>query len=294
MKNILVSGAGGFLGTELMNHLLQNTNVRTFALSRQRERLEKQFGSHQTFELATEIPRGIDVFINCVFPANANGMQLACGLDYIANLYQEAREQAVGAVINISTQSIYCQSKQEQATEESPPDLGTKYAVGKYAVEKLTNVAFRDLPHTNLRMASLIGPNSDGRISNRFVKQVMAGKDLHIVADSQVFGFLDVRDAASGIAKYALTEPDKWEEILNLSSGRFYSLREIAECVVRVGMEFGFRSSVVIGEETGDTRNSMLDGSRLEKLLDWKAEIPLEQTVRDAYIYYAKESREQR
>ena len=142
-------------------------------------------------------------------------------------------------------------------------------------------------------MASLIGPNSDGRISNRFVKQVISGQDIHIVADYQMFGFLDVRDAADGIVKYALSNQEKWEEVLNLGSGHAYSLRDVAECVVYVGKEFGFHSSVIIGEAIGDIRNSELDGSKLEMLLDWKAMIPMEQTIRDAYIHYMKESGEQ-
>lgn len=293
MKNILVSGAGGFLGSELIRCLLKDSSVRTIALSRQKERLAGLFGACSNFELVSEIPQGIDVFINCAFPANANGEQLANGFDYVLDLYQKARNQDVGAVIHISTQSVYCQKKDAPATEKTVPDLGSKYAVGKYAVEKLTNAVFSDIPHTNLRMASLIGPSSDGRISNRFIKQVMAGKNLHIVADPQNFGFLDVRDAASGIAKYALINPAMWEEVLNLSSGLSYSLREIAECVVRVGSEFGFHSSVIIGDETGDIRNSMIDGKRFETLLDWKAQIPLEKTIRDAYSHYIKESEEQ-
>lgn len=292
MMNILVSGAGGFLGSELICCLLTDPSVRVLALSGQKEWLTGRFGSYPNFQLVSEIPQGIDVFIHCAFPANANGEQLANGLDYSFDLYQEARNQKVGAVIHISSQSVYSQKKDAAATEKTVPDLGTKYAVGKYAVEKLTNAFFSEIPHTNLRMASLIGPSSDGRILNRFVKQVIAGKDLHIVADSQYFGFLDVRDAASAIAKYALSNPVMWEEVLNLSSGRSYSLREIAECVVGVGSEFGFQSSVIIGDETGDIRNSMLDGKRLENLLSWKAEIPLEQTIRDAYNHYMKESEE--
>ena len=290
MKNILVSGAGGFLGVELVKQLANNDDVKVFALSGQKDRLSQIFGSHGNFELVSNVPQGVDVFINCVFPANANGMQLASGLDYITDLYLETRVHNVKSVINISTQRVYPQDKEDPATEDTTPDLGPKYAVGKYAVEKLTNAIFHDIPHTNMRMASLIGPNSDSRISNRFVKQVMEGNDIHIVADKQMFGFLDVRDAATGIAKYALSDAEKWEETLNLGSGNAYSLEEIAECVVNVGIEFGFNSSIVIGDETGDIRNSMLDGSRLRNIIEWKAEIPLEKTVRDTYIHYMKEN----
>lgn len=289
MKRILVSGAGGFLGSELINQLVRDPDVYTIALSRQKEKLRKQYGAYPNFEFASEFPQDVDIFINCVFPANANGTQMANGLDHITNLYQKAKMQNAGAVINISTQSVYCQNKAEPATEESVPDLGTKYAVGKYAVEKLTNAIFCDRPHTNLRMASLIGPNSDTRISNRFVKQVIAGKDVRIVADRQDFGFLDVRDAAEAIAKYAKLDTDQWQETINLGSGCSYSLREVAECVLKVGEAFGYHSVLIIGNETGDVRNSMLDTGKLEKTLNWKAQIPLEQTIRDAFAHYRDE-----
>lgn len=292
MKNILVSGAGGFLGLELVRCLVHNPGVQVFALSRQKEHLESLFNSYPNFRHVLEIPHGIDVFIQCAFPANANGEQLASGIDYVFDLYQEAKTQNVGAVIHISSQSVYCQQKDTPATEMNVLDLGSKYAVGKYAVEKLTNAFFSGIPHTNLRMASLIGPSSDGRILNRFIKQVIAGKDLHIVADPQNFGFLDVRDAAAAIAKYALSDSTIWEEVLNLGSGRSYSLCEIAEGVVNVGTEFGYHSAVIIGDEIGDIRNSMLDGKKFEDLLNWKAEIPLEQTIREAYNYYMKQSEE--
>ena len=289
MKRILVSGAGGFLGIELIKQLLQNEDVYTIALSRQKDRLEKLFGTYKNFNLTSEFPQNVDVFINCVFPANANGMQLAEGLDYITDLYMAAKKQAVGSVINVSTQRVYSQTKARAATELTVPDLGTKYSVGKYAVEKLTNTIFCDMPHTNIRMASLIGPNSDGRISNRFVKQVIAGEDIHIVADTQDFGFLDVRDAAEAIAKYALMTQEKWEEVLNLGSGKVYSLQDVAECVTRVGEEFGYHSSVIVGEETGDVRNSAVDGNEFKILTGWQAEITLEETMRDAYRFYLEE-----
>ncbi len=296
MKRIVISGACGFLGRNIIQTTMAQ-GVSVLALPTFPERLADipvEIVQIDRFLQGNVHLTKDDVFINCLFPTNnADGYRMADGLHVVYQTIRTARESGVGAFINISSQSVYSSKRTAPATEKDALCLETLYAVGKYSSEAYANQVFRDKPHTNLRMASLIGPNSDGRISNRFVKQVISGKDIHIVADSQVFGFLDVRDAAAGITKYALAAQNVWEEVLNLGSGHAYSLREIAECVVRVGSEFGYHSSVVIGESIGDMRNSELDGSKLEQLLDWKAMIPMEQTIRDAYIHYMKGNGEQ-
>ena len=286
MKTILISGAGGFLGSELVQAFFMCENVHVFALSSQNNSLKEKYSKYENFDVVTCIPENVDLFINCVFPSNANGEELANGLQFIANLYNEAIQKKVKSVINVSSQSVYDQKKNMPASEKTQCNLRTNYAVGKYAVEMMTNTVFRNIPHTNIRLASLIGIKSELRIVNRFVKQVIEGKDLYVVADRQHYGFLDVRDAAKGLVKFASSEPVTWDEIYNLGRNESYHLHDIARTVIKIGHYYGFDSSVNIGDETGDIRDSSIECSKFMKFINWQAEIELEQSIHDMYKNY--------
>lgn len=286
MKKIVISGAGGFLGTELVRKLVSNDDSQVLALTTQAERMNTLFGEFHNFETVSVIPNDVDLLINCAFPANANGVRLAEGLKYISNLYREAVACRVKSVIHISSQSVYSQTRNHPANETTPCDLGSKYAVGKFSVEGMTNVAFSGIPHTNLRMASLVGIHADTRIVNRLIKQVMDGKDIHVVADRQEFGFLDVRDAASALEKLAFSDSSKWDEVYNLGRNEGYSLQNIARLIVEIGKDFGYHSAVVIEPPIQDVRDSTLNSARLMKFLGWYPKITLNQTIRETFNYY--------
>lgn len=286
MKKIAISGAGGFLGTELVRELINNDDFKVLALTTQAERMNTLFGEFHNFETVSVIPNDVDLLINCAFPANANGVRLAEGLKYISNLYKEAVACRVKSVIHISSQSVYSQTKNQPASETTPCDLNSKYAVGKFSVEGMTNIAFSGIPHTNLRMASLVGIHADTRIVNRLIKQVMDGKDIHVVADRQEFGFLDVRDAVSALAKLVCSDSSKWDEVYNLGRNEGYSLQNIAKLIVEIGKDFGYHSAVVMEPPIQDVRDSTLNAARLMEFLGWHPEITLDQTIRDTFNHY--------
>lgn len=288
MKKALISGAGGFLGTSLVSELLRYDEFTVVVLTSQKEKMQALFGDCPNFSVTEEVPENVDVFFNCAFPSNADGIRMAKGLAYTAELLRQCLQKKVKAVVNISSQSVYSQKRELPADEDTPCNLESQYAVGKYAVEQLTNSLFSSIPHTNLRLASLIGPNSDQRITNRFVQKVMAGEDLHIVDSKQLYGFLDVRDAAEAIVRFCLTDPTQWEEAYNVGCSWGYTLRDLADCAVRGGAEYGCKSSVILEADDGKVRNSTLVCDKLQGLLGWKAKITLEQTIHDTFEYYRK------
>lgn len=281
MKRILVSGAGGFLGNILIGQLLAGEyDAKVFALTSQRERLMEQYGAEAQFEVVDAVPENIDVLINCAFPRNTDGVRMAQGLLYIQQLYREAAEKKVRAVINISSQSVYCQSRETCADENEELNLESKYAVGKYAVELLTNSMFSGIPHTNIRMASLIGVGFDQRITNKFVKQIRQGNEIKIVNSDQQFSFLDGRDAAAAIIRAALADANQWKEVYNLGTRCSYRLREIAEAAVDVCNEYGMSSSIIVDGDVADHRNNSLDVALFCGEFQWMPVYSLKDTLR--------------
>lgn len=232
---IAITGAGGFLGRNLLNKLRETPHSVYALTSKPDEIVSEQISEGKVIPIHKDKYidiswKKIDVLINCAFPRNTDGIMMADGLRYIQNILLFAVEQGVKSVINISSQSVYSQKRKEAATEETPLDLETKYAVGKYATELLTNSICKNIRHTNIRLASLIGPEFEQRLVNKFVKQALAGNDLNIMGEEQYFGFMDVEDAAEAILKM-LEDEEEWDEVYNLGIKGVYSIVELAEKV---------------------------------------------------------------
>ncbi|MBP3268748.1 MAG: NAD(P)-dependent oxidoreductase [Ruminococcus sp.] len=285
---IAITGAGGFLGTELLKQLSENKDVTVYAFTFESERNRSGFIKADNIidvdnsEAYAFDYSKIDVLINCAFPRNVEGAGFSQGLDFIQKVIEKAAKDKVGSVINISSQSVYDQSRETPADENTEIILGTKYAVGKYCSELFVNSVCRSIRHTNLRMASLIGAGFDQRITNKFVKQIMDGQQLTVLGGEQRFGYLDVRDAASGIIAVALSDGD-WDEVYNLGTESSYTLCQVAENAILAGREFGYEASdPIIKEDINNSKqNSSLICSCFYERFSWKPDHELADTMRE-------------
>ncbi len=285
---IAVTGAGGFLGTELLRQLAAQGTHEVIAFTFDFER------SRETFVRAANITAadnsqaaqfdysGVDVLINCAFPRNVCDASFAQGLDFIRDVLAKAAADRVGAVINISSQSVYSQKRQDAADEQTPAVLESKYAVGKYWSELFVNTVCKGIRHTNLRMASLIGAGFDQRITNKFAKMIMEGAQITLTGGDQRFGFLDVRDAANGILTVA-ADTGGWDETYNLGGAQQYTLLQIAQAAHAVGAESGFSAPEPFIAGEGEWQNSTLDCTRLSERFHWQPRYALADTLRAVY-----------
>lgn len=285
---IAITGAGGFLGTELLRQLsvYEDTTIYAFTFDFERERA--------TFVTADNIIAidnseaecfdysEIDVLINCAFPRNVSDESFAKGLDFLQKVVVKSAKDKVGAFINISSQSVYSQTRKEPADESTPAVLETKYAVGKYFSELFVNSSFENIRHTNLRMASLIGAGFNQRLTNKFVQRVIAGEQLAVSGGDQLFGFLDVRDAASAIITVARSDKE-WEPVYNLGTNNAYTLLGIAEEVISVGKQLGYTAPEPMVSESDNWQNSSIDCTRFYETFSWSPEYSLRITITDIF-----------
>lgn len=289
---IAITGAGGFLGTELLKQLSQKNDITVYAFTFDFERNRSTYVTSENIitldnsEAADFDYSSVDALINCAFPRNVENADFANGLDFIQKVIEKAVQDNVGSVINISSQSVYDPARTQPADENSPVVLTTKYAVGKYFSELFVNSMCRNIRHTNLRMASLIGPGFDQRITNKFANKVIDGEQITVVGGEQRFGYLDVRDAASGIIAVALSDGD-WDEVYNLGNDGSYTLREIAQAAVEVGRELGYDAKdPVVNENIDDKKqNSALDCGSFEKRFALEAQLGILDTLTDIFKY---------
>lgn len=277
---IIVSGAGGFLGSNIIKTALA-VNIPVVAITSKPEALSGATVVPTRDFLENGYPCTCeDVFINCLFPTNADGFKMANGLDRLYRTVTMAHKSGVGAFINISSQSVYPSRRTAPAKEGDLLSLETPYAVGKYSSEVFVNQVFQNLPHTNIRMASLLGMGYDQRIVNRMVDQALRGEELKVMGGMQRYGFLDVRDAAMGILKAANNVLMQWESVYNLGPMGSTTLVEIAELIVEQLKPYGVYARLSIFDGN-DFRNSSIDAQQFMRDFNWKNEISLSQTIDD-------------
>lgn len=286
--NIAITGAGGFLGTELLRQLAGKENIAVYAFTFDFEREKDTFVTAGNIVTVDNSEADFfdfsdtDVLISCAFPRNVNDETFAQGLDFVKIVIEKAVDDGVGSIINISSQSVYSQKREKPADESFAPVLETKYAVGKYWSELYLNSLCRRIKHTNLRMASIIGAGFNQRLTNKFALKISAGEQITISGGNQLFGFLDVRDAAAGIIKIALSKND-WQEIYNFGTNNAYTLRELAETAVETGRDLGFRADVPVIIPSDDWQNSSIVADRFMKDFDWRPQYSLKDTMKSIF-----------
>ena len=281
---IVITGAGGFLGEHIIRQCLkQDSKIEILAITSKMKSLSQKYYDYieviDRKQLDKIVWNEIDILLNCAFPRNNDGEQMAYGLSFISDTITRATVGGVGAVINISSQSVYGTRREKYVTEADKIHLESHYAVGKFATELLTQSLCRNIAYTNVRLASMIGPGFDQRVTNKLIDIALEQGCISIKTGKQYWGFLDVADGAKGIISLLSLEPRKWKKIYNLGGEKAYTLLEIAETISLVlNKYYGKKISIkCIPDEK--IFNSGMDSSSLKKDTGFWVNTSLEESI---------------
>lgn len=265
-KKIIVTGASGFLGNNLINTLIGKDEYSVYAYSSRygqedqpwQERNIRFLHKDAIFSSNNGQILKNAIVVNCAFPRNSSGIGLADGIRYIQRVFVESEKCGAKAIINISSQSVYSQTRETIATEYMPVSLETPYAVGKYATELILESICKkaQMAYTNLRIASLIGPEFDQRIVNRLVKQALSSETLCVVKSARKFGFLDIEDAVRALLALLETNTKQWRTVYTVGNGKAYDIEYIAQRIKYVFKKNGLsipRINIENGNGFGST-----------------------------------------
>ena len=278
MRRIVLSGASGFLGRNIIKRAVAE-DIEVLAIAFPEEELPVEKISILDFLSNGYTFTANDVFINCLFPTNANGYQMADGLKNHYTVISRAYEGGAGALINISSQSVYDSKRKVPAKESDSLCLDTPYAVGKYSSEVYVNMVWKDRPHTNIRLSSLLGVGYNQRIVNRMIDQALNDEELRVIGGMQRYGFLDVRDAADGLVRLITTDLNKWKEVYNLGRNESYTLIDLVECIKVEMKKINGKEVRYRIEEGEDNRNSAISSYNFMESFSWHPAITLSETT---------------
>lgn len=293
MAKILISGGAGFIGSNLVDKLIEkdhevlvidnlstgkkenlNPKAKFFNLDlRDFEKIEPLFKDIDfVFHLAA-LPR---VPLSVAKPRETNEMNITATL----NALVAAKDAKVKRFIYSSSSSIYGIGNDLPLKESMTVLPISPYALQKYVGELYCRIFSSDLynlPTVSLRYFNVYGPRQPKEgsytpVIGLFLTQKKKGSPLTITEDGeQTRDFTHVSDVAN--ANILAMESDKVGkgEAINIGAGKNCTVNKIAELV---GGETKY-----IPARPGDIRDTLADISLAKELLGWEPKTTLEQGI---------------
>ena len=293
-KHLLLTGATGYLGRNLIDTLLESrAPYKIWALVRDKKRAKLVLPNAIVLYDEQDVLSGklslglVDTLLHLGFarPHKSN-VEIAESLEFTARLFRNAVDNNIPNIINISSQSVYGQANLPPWTESTPVSPNSPYATAKYTSEVILNeltIQSKQINATSIRMAGLTG-GQKGLVNvdlvSRFVKQIKNAEDLNLVGGTQIIERLDVRDAVSGLIALLNTESKKWKSIYNLGSGNTITLLELSKKIIHIGKHQYNLNGVKLNLEKKDVDMKFgMDISQIKTDADWSPKYSIDDII---------------
>jgi len=300
-KRVLVTGAGGFIGSHLTERLVDSGAQVTAFLhynSRADEAMikllspEKKkkiriiYGELRQPETVKKAMEDVDIVFNLaalvsipysylhpqeVFETNTLGT---------LNVLTAAKEEKVEKVVQTSTSEVYGTAQYVPIDEKHPKQPQSPYSASKIAADAIA-LSFHysfNLPVAIIRPFNTYGPRqSDRAVIPAIISQALVKKKVLVGSATPTRDFNFVSDAVEGFIKVAQSENSIGEEI-NIGSGCEISIGELAEKIVSfLGKEVKLiKDEKRVRPEKSEVERLLADNSKARKLLGWSPRVSLD------------------
>lgn len=302
-KRVLVSGAGGFIGSHLTERLVE-LGAETRALvhyrsdnakgwletSPRKGEIEIVAGDVRDGESVRQAMRGRDVvfhlaaLIGIPYSYQAPLSYVRTNVEGTLNIMQAARDLGVERVVHTSTSEVYGSARYVPIDEGHPLQAQSPYAASKIGADKLAEAFFLSfgLPVVTVRPFNTFGPRQSARaIVPTIVTQCLAGapirlgnvhprRDLNYVTDT-VEGFIRAAESTEAVGR-----------TINLGSGSEIAVGDLACTIGRlVDRRVEIRSDHErVRPEKSEVERLLADNTVARTVLGWESAVSLEEGLR--------------
>lgn len=294
MAKILVTGGAGFIGSHLVDKLIEKDNqvlVIDNLSSGKRENLNPKAKFFEMdlkdFEKIRPLFEGIDfVFHVAAIPRIPLSIQKpletnSANITGTLNVLVASQEAGVKKVVYSASSSAYGPQKELPMKESMRPYPLNPYALQKYVGELYSKIFFEiyKLPTVSLRYFNVYGKRQPKEgtyapVMGIFLRQKKAGEPLTVTGDgNQTRDFTHVSDVVRANIRALESEKTGKGEVINIGAGNNHTINEIAKMV---GGEIKY-----IPLPPGEMRDTLADISLAKELLDWEPSVKLEDGINE-------------
>lgn len=253
-KKVLVTGAGGFIGSHLTERLFElGANIRAFVryTSRAddgfikyfsddlRRNIEIVYGDIRELETVVKAMDGIDIIFNLAalvgIPYSYQHPQEVIEVNTIGtlNVLMAARDAGIEKLIQTSTSEVYGTARYVPINEDHPKQPQSPYSASKIAADAVALSFYHsfDLPVVVIRPFNTYGPRqSDRAVIPSIISQALTKDRLTLGNTTPTRDFTFVTDTAEGFIKVAESESVGME--INIGSGQEISIEDLTRKIL--------------------------------------------------------------
>jgi NAD dependent epimerase/dehydratase len=297
-KKVLVTGADGFIGSHLTEHLVrQGHDVRAFVLYNSfnswgwldhsetavKQSLDVFAGDIRDPHGVRSAMRGCDVVLHLAaliaipYSYHSPDTYVDTNVKGTLNVVQAARELGVQRVVHTSTSEVYGTARFVPITEDHPLQGQSPYSASKIGADQIA-LSFQlsfGTPVVVIRPFNTYGPRQSARaVIPTIITQIAAGSaSVRLGATHPTRDFNYVQDTVRGFA--AVAECDAAVgQVINIGSGFEISIADTARLIARLmDREVEFVSDDQrLRPAASEVERLLADNRRARELVGWTPE----------------------
>ncbi|ACL18947.1 SDR family NAD(P)-dependent oxidoreductase [Desulfitobacterium hafniense] len=303
-KKVLVTGAGGFIGSHLTEALVKaGADVRVFIRYNSRDgrgnledlepsllnQIEIIAGDLRDADVIDRAVKGNDVVFHLAalvgIPYSYKNPREVVETNIFGtfNILIAGRDHEVSRVVSTSTSEVYGSAQYVPIDENHPLQGQSPYSASKIGADKLAEsfYASYNLPVATIRPFNCYGPRQSARaIIPTLITQALASSEIKLGNLEAKRDFTFVSDTVAGFMAAALS-PKTVGKVINVGSGQEISIGELAQIILETTQS---SAKLVIDQErvrpSKSEVNRLLADSRLAKeIMDWEPQVSLTEGI---------------
>jgi NAD dependent epimerase/dehydratase len=304
-KKILVTGAGGFIGSHLTERLVElGANTKAFVrynsrndwgllelLPREKlDKIEVIMGDLKDADAVRHAVEEVDIIFHL-------GSLIAIPYSYIhpretietnimgaLNVLTAAKENTIEKLVHTSTSEVYGTARYVPIDETHPLQGQSPYSASKIGADKIAESFFRsfDLPVAIIRPFNTYGPRQSARaVIPTIITQALTGEKIVLGSLHPTRDYTYVKDVVEGFIKIA-ESPKSVGEVVNIGSNFEISIGDLANKIISL---IGKNAEIIpdpvrIRPQDSEVERLWCDNTKAKRLLGWEPTTSLEEGLK--------------